>query len=304
MYHYVRDLPLTRYPKIKGRLVVEFKNQLEFLKKSFRIVTLQNVLDACYSGSPLPDNSALLTFDDGYLDHFVNVFPILNAQKIQGCFYPPVKTVMDQEVLDVNKIHFLLASVSNFEALVQNIFSLMDELRSEYALKPNNTYYKELAHASRFDPKEVVFIKRVLQRGLPEKARNQITDRLFRKYVSSDEKAFASELYMNMDHLQCMAQNGMHIGSHGNKHYWMDSLDPETLEGEVDLSVDFLKKLGVPLESYTFCYPYGAYNQPLINLLKSKNFKISFTTEVKKADLQSDNPLALPRLDTNDLPYS
>jgi len=50
------------------------------------------------------------------------------------------------------------------------------------------------------------------------------------------------------------------------------------------------------------CYPYGAYNHSLLNLLKDRGCVVGLTTHVGIADLKQDVPLTLPRLDTNDLP--
>ncbi len=44
MYHYVRDIKNSRYPKIKGLDVSLFKKQLEFFKSNFEIVTMEQVL--------------------------------------------------------------------------------------------------------------------------------------------------------------------------------------------------------------------------------------------------------------------
>ena len=50
------------------------------------------------------------------------------------------------------------------------------------------------------------------------------------------------------------------------------------------------------------CYPYGAYNNSLINILKKKNCKLGLTTKVDIASLSKENAFTLERLDTNDLP--
>ena len=120
MYHFVRELPYTRYPKIKGLLTSEFKNQLTYLETHYQFVTIEECIQAIYSNNTknLPKNAILLTFDDAYIDHFVTVFPILESKKIQGCFFPPAKAILNNDVLDVNKIHFLLASVTS-EVLIQ-----------------------------------------------------------------------------------------------------------------------------------------------------------------------------------------
>jgi peptidoglycan/xylan/chitin deacetylase (PgdA/CDA1 family) len=253
-------------------------------------------------GGELPNNAAMLTFDDGYIDHFINVFPILYEKGIQGCFFPTGKAVAEHRVLDVNKIHFVLASVSDKTDLVRQIFSLMDELRSEYGLETNEYYYEKYAQASRYDPPEVVFIKRILQKGIADGPRVEITDRLFRKYVGLDEAAFARELYMNADQLRCMSKAGMFIGSHGYGHIWLDSVSPEAQKAEIEASLRFLGDLGCDLRQWTFNYPHGAINDSLVSLLKASGANLGLTTEVGIADLGSVDPLLLPRLNTNDLP--
>ena len=110
MYHYVRELPYSRYPQIKGLLTSQFKEQLAYIEKNYQFVTVDDCINAIYFDGDFPLNAILLTFDDAYIDHFMTVFPILESKGIQGCFFPPAKPVLEYEVLDVHKIHFLLAS--------------------------------------------------------------------------------------------------------------------------------------------------------------------------------------------------
>ena len=123
MYHYVRDLNNSRYPEIKGCDVSSFKEQVGYIKKHYNPVTVEEVIDVYYNGGKLPDHAILLTFDDAYADHFTHAFPILEHEHIQGVFFPPVKAVTEHTVLDVNKIHFLLASTP-----ADKMFQLLNEL--------------------------------------------------------------------------------------------------------------------------------------------------------------------------------
>lgn len=303
MYHYVRELEHSRFPEIKGRTVDQFNGQLEYMEKHYTFVTVEELiahLDG--GGGRLPRNAAILTFDDGYIDHFTNVFPILDQKGIQGCFFPIGKAVVNHRVLDVNKIHFLLASVPDKMDIVNQIFVLMDELRSEHGLESNEHYYQMYAQASRFDPPEVNFIKRLLQKGLAEGTRAEITDKLFRKYVAHDEAAFARELYMSFDQLTCMRRAGMYIGSHSYEHRWLDSLSSADQEEEIASSLRFMGELGCDLRDWAFAYPYGAYDESVISILKISGAKFGLTTKVGIADLDGEDPLLLSRLDTNDLP--
>ena len=60
--------------------------------------------------------------------------------------------------------------------------------------------------------------------------------------------------------------------------------------------------MGSPTENWVMCYPYGAYNNSLIDILKKKNCKLGLTTKVDIAGLSKENAFTLERLDTNDLP--
>ena len=309
MYHYVRDLKNSRYPGIKGLQTDLFKEQIYYLRKHYNFVKIEEVLEAFKTGSAklLPKHPVLLTFDDAYADHFNTVFPILEHENIQGCFYAPVKAVTEHTVLDVNKIHFILASTPNekLPSLINEIKILLNKYREEYCLEPFDNYYKRLAVASRFDPAEVIFVKRLLQVELDETLRKVITDILFQKIIGIDEASFSRELYMNKDQIKCMVDCGMHFGSHGYDHYWLNSLSKTKQEFEIKKSIDFIKEVGCDPLNWTICYPYGAYDDSTIELLKENGCKLGLTTTVDLANPEEngrDLIYKLPRLDTNDIP--
>lgn len=58
--------------------IEHLEQHLDWLKnKGYKIISVQNVLDAASGKLPLPDKSALLTFDDGYQSFYTRVFPLL-----------------------------------------------------------------------------------------------------------------------------------------------------------------------------------------------------------------------------------
>ena len=303
MYHYVRELPYTRYPEIRGLLTSQFREQLAYLKKHYTFVTVADCISSLNSKTNLPPNACLLTFDDAYIDHFVMVFPILEENRIQGCFFPPAKAILTHEVIDVNKIHFILASAyKDLDRLISDIYACLDKYRSKYQLKSNSHYYSKLAVKNRFDPAEIIFIKRLLQVELEEDVRKLIVNELFQKYVTKDEPSFSRELYMDIEQLKCMSRNGMYIGSHGYDHYWLDKLPPVRQEMEIDKSLEFLESVNTPTIDWVMSYPYGAYNDSLIEILKKKDCALALTTKVDIANISKENAYTLERLDTNDFP--
>ena len=304
MYHYVRDLPRTRYPRIKGLTIERFEGQLDYLEKHYTNVSLAQVVAARRGERPLPANACLLTFDDGLSDHFTFVFPRLDARGLTGSFFPPARAITGDCVLDTHKVHFILAATEDPRMLVQRVFDLLKPHRADHDLPSDEALYSTYATASRFDPAEVIFIKRILQRGLPEELRQAVTAELFASQVSADEAAFARELYLDLSQLSTMARHGMEIGGHGNRHDWLDSLTPDEQQGEIDATVALLTGiLGRPPVDWTMSYPFGGYNQTTLQIIQSAGCALGLTSKVALvADLAT--PFELPRLDTNDLPHS
>ena len=309
MYHYVRDLKNSRYPNIKGLDIEKFKKQIKFFKENYNFIRMEDLIE--YYKSPnkksLPDKSILLTFDDGYKDHYTYVLPVLLENNIQGSFYIPTKCFQDKEVLDVNKIHFILEScIGEEEKILKEIEEYLEKNKDSRILLSYDDYFKEYAVDSRFDKKEVIFIKRMLQVVLPEDYRKKLLDILFKKYVCTigdkiiSERAFWEELYLTPEQIRMMEKLGMHIGFHSHDHVWLNSLSKEEQEFQIKSSIDYFKEIGVKTEKMTLSYPYGGYNEESVELIKKYEIPLAFTTKVAIADLNKDENYALPRLDTND----
>ena len=158
------------------------------------------------------------------------------------------------------------------------------------------------AIASRYDNNEIIFFKRMLQRELPFEIRHTITSELFYQYVGITEKEFSEELYMSSDELKILLSEGMYVGSHTFSHYWLDSMSRNEQAIEIDKSLKFLADIGALTSDWVMCYPYGAYNEDTLSLLKERDCVIGITSKVGISDLTVDDPLQLCRFDTNDFP--
>lgn len=301
MYHYTRDLKHSRYPEIKGLDVNLFREQIAFMKSNFNIVTMEQVLEAISTKEKLPEKALLLTFDDGYADNYNVAMPILEEYGVQGSFFIPGKTFTTHHLLDVNKIHYVLAS-ANIYNLVEDLKKEMDYYRGqEFQYASTEELFAKYAVASRFDIKETVFVKQMLQTVLPEKLRNIISSKLFAKYVGVTEEQLAYELYMSEEQIRTMKRHGMFIGIHGYDHYWLGNLPVEQMENDISLALDALDEF-VDRKQWVMNYPYGNYNKDVLAYISKLGACLGLTTEVRLADIDKDNPLELPRLDCNDFP--
>lgn len=305
MYHYVRDLARSRYPAIKGRTVADFRGQLDWVGQHLVVVTAEQVIEAAKGGEALPDNAAWLTFDDGYVDHYTNVFPLLDERGWQGSFFVPARPVLEGKLLDVNRIHFVLAAQPDADLLVEELRIAVEAARERGAeLKRWDEYVAELWGECHLDTPQVLFVKLMLQKGLPEAVRNEICDALFKRFVSIDEASFAAELYCSTDQLATMARAGMHIGSHGYDHNWYSALPPDEQARDVARSLEFLRTLGARTHDWVMCYPYGGLNADTLRAVADAGCAVGLTTRTGKAMLGTDDPLQLPRIDTIDLPVA
>lgn len=301
MYHYTRDLVHSRYPKIKGLDINLFREQIAFLKKNFDIVTMEQVIEASKGARKLPQNAMLLTFDDGYIDNFTFAFPILEENGLQGSFFIPGKTFSTHQLLDVNKIHYILASADT-RKLLEDVFERMDFYRGqEFEYPSNQELFKNYAVANRFDSKEIIFVKRILQTALPEDVRNHISSDLFKKYVGISEEQLAYELYMTREQIRTLKRHGMYIGLHGYDHYWLGDLSEDKMKEDITKSVEVMDEF-IDHNQWVMNYPYGSYNQGVLDFIKARGACIGLTTEVQAADLTANDILRLPRLDCNDFP--
>lgn len=301
MYHYIRDLEHSRYPRIKGLDVKLFRKQIEFMVGNFNVVTMEQVMETVEQGKPLPDKALLLTFDDGYIDHFMFAFPILEEFRLQGSFFIPGKTFTTHRLLDVNKIHYLLAS-ADIHQLVAELKRQMDHYRGqEFDYAPTDELFRQYAVPNRFDTGETIFVKRMLQTVLPEPLRNRISSGLFKNYLGITEEQLAFELYMTENQIRTMKRHGMFIGIHGFDHYWLGNLPLEQMKKDVSQALDALGGL-IDRGHWAMNYPYGNYSQEVLEFIEREGACVGFSTEVRVAEIGKDNPLTLPRLDCNDFP--
>jgi hypothetical protein len=66
----------------------DFERQLRYLKRSsFQTIDLYALYDHLNDGTPLPARSLVLTFDDGYLDNWVNVWPLLRRYGMKATIF-------------------------------------------------------------------------------------------------------------------------------------------------------------------------------------------------------------------------
>jgi len=93
-----------------------FDRQLRYLKrKGFHTITLYEVSEYLKHGATLPPNAVVLTFDDGYLDNWVFVYPLLKKYGMKATLF------VATDFVDPRNLHR-----PNIEAVWSGITSMED----------------------------------------------------------------------------------------------------------------------------------------------------------------------------------
>jgi peptidoglycan/xylan/chitin deacetylase (PgdA/CDA1 family) len=90
MYHYVGELPPDADEYRVGLTIrpQTFRDHMVYLRDNgYTPISMYDLDAALRVGAPLPPKPVILTFDDGHLDHYVTVFPILQEFGFTGTFF-------------------------------------------------------------------------------------------------------------------------------------------------------------------------------------------------------------------------
>ena len=292
-YHYVRYVKRSKYPNLKALEFDKFKNQIQYLRTRFNILRCDDFHEILLTKKIPRKPSILLTFDDGYNDHFEYVYPYLKKYKLNGFFYLVLDTLTNNKVLNVNKIQFILEGESDKDFILRYIFSKTKHL---------NIDIDEIHIDTRFDDFKTVLIKQLLQYYLPKKIRNKIINNLFNKIIDVDEKEFSKNLYLNISTVKEMMNDSMVFGIHGSSHTHLGKLPNSIQKQEIDKSINFFNQNNLWNKIKTICYPNGSYNNFTLYYINQKKLDFGLITNppdnISKKNI--GKKYILPRLDTKE----
>ena len=298
-YHYVRPIKNSRYPNLKGLEVKEFINQINYLKSKYNIISGEEIINTIINKDKLPKKACLLTFDDGYKDHYKYVMPELLEKKISGCFFPSAQNILNSTVTETNKIHFILNTKKNLDIIKDINFFLKKE---NCKIPEKQKIYKnfEKKFQKRWDNKEVKYIKYLLQSWIAPDIREKCCKFLFKKYLKIEESQLSKNLYMSTKEISEMIENGMTIGGHGYRHIRLGELSLSKQKIELSKMFNFLKKYNIE-KNWIMCYPYGSFNKDTVSILLKKNCLLGFSASSGRSFLGKKNLFNIKRFDTNDI---
>ena len=242
------------------------RNVLLFLSNIYNIVSIQYIESYYYNQKPL-HNCCHITFDDGDRSFYTTVFPIIKEFQLPVSIYVSPKIVKTGE-------NFWFQEIRNYnkEVLRNIINNKYPYLKNINPKIPISAIFKSLQLTQIW---EVISEYRSIMKIDAEKRMNMSESEL--------KEVYNSGLVV--------------IGAHTLNHPILANETETAAHNEIQSSIIELSEiLGIPVRY--FAYPNGIpqldFGEREMNILKSMNIKLAFSTENKSFSIK-DNPLSIPR---------
>lgn len=297
MYHYVRDLPNSGYPRLKAMLLDDFRSQVAWLADTYEMATMESAL-AFLNGTYQPSRPlCLLTFDDGVKEHYADVLPVLAERRIQGMFFVITGCLEDHVVAPVHMNHFLMASMDweQYTKEFEEQLYIADRHAADLSVDASTA-----ARTYPWDTAEVARFKYLFNFLLKAETREPIVKSLFQRHIGAED-SFAKELYVSWEEAREMQSAGMVIGGHTHSHSVLSRMSSQELALDLGSCRRLLDERCLPQTVWPFCYPYGkkdSFDGRTIQTLKDLRFDCSFSTEAESNHPHGDR-YAIRRIDCN-----
>jgi len=302
MYHHVRRKGEKFFPKLVSLDFKEFTNQLDYLEKKYQIVNIEDLTNFISKKKKPKKKLCMLTFDDGYLNHYTTIYPELKRRNLQGFFFPPSKAIIKRKLMDSNKAHLLIASKVPIRKLNKELETLYYKFKIDKIIKLEfSELIKKYKHPFGYDNAETILFKRITQHVIPEKLRKKIFDSMLKKFVKISEKNLAKNMYITKRQAKEMLSNGMIFGNHCHDHLWLEKENEKNQQYQINQGLKFLKSIGMKLNNWIMCYPYGSYNKSTIEILKNKHCFLGLTSVNRAYNYKVDSNFEIPRIDCNNV---
>jgi len=228
-------------------------DQLQYLVRNFKVVSLEAMLDRLSNGSFPLAHEIVLTFDDGLRNNLTVVYPILRQLQVPATMFVCPGLVESGQWLWNHEMRCRLQTLAASD---------LAELRM-----------KLLAPGTSVDAiVEWMKTLRLQQRLMAETIIRQATA----GFQPTDAQGAAFDI-MDWNDLRSLDCNLITVGSHTLSHPILTTLSAEEIESEILESRRCLEQR-LQRKVDFFCYPNGAYDKRAYQLVQ-KTYRAAVTTE-------------------------
>jgi peptidoglycan/xylan/chitin deacetylase (PgdA/CDA1 family) len=256
-----------------------FAAQIDAVRRSFDVVSLDDLLAWTAGRGTLPARPLLITFDDGYRDNLIHALPALRRRAL------PAVLFVATDCIDGRPFYW---------DVVAHAFAMAAPGGGDLPLLGPRVWNGEGSRRALIG----AWIAEAKQR--PEADRRRAVDDLATALgVRSDDGALAG-LYLRWDELRRLHDAGVAIGAHTMSHPILSRVPAGVAEREIAGGKDRLEReLGIPVSA--FAYPNGRpqdFDDGHRRILERLGFALAFTLSPGPDGLAAARrrPLAIRRI--------
>jgi len=287
MFHRVADTFFDISLLVKQKT---FGECMKYISQSHPVISMDFLIQNFDKWENIPDDSFVITFDDGWIDFRAVAYPVLSKLKIPATIYLATGFVSSECSYWQERLNNLLIHVStnrNIFLKTYNIISIpeIDLKLRDLISKSGGTpvIFKFIDYLKKFTHDKILKIISDLE-GFLEEHSIKVSEDKHRSFV-------------NWDELNSIQDSNISFGSHTVSHPILSNTQPDTAREEINNSREIIeKKTGRSV--IHFCYPNGNYNDGIKSIV-SKSYKSACTTNSGFVSKYSDT-YALNRIGINE----
>ena len=262
-----------------------FGKHLIYLERHFQVVPLEKLISQLEKGQDI-DNECVITFDDGWIDNYLNAYPILKKYKFPGTIF------LISDFVGSKKYMW-------FEKVARAIWKEEGERNEKVPDLSNYPYLRRISFfeiysdsQAKIEDKIDAIIRRM--KGLNRSEIIEAIDEIYRFFNSRIPSESPDQLFLSWEQIKEMEGDNISFGSHTASHV---DLTLERFEDVRQELADSKKNIEDKLNkgAKTFCYPYGNYSDQVKEAVKKAGY-IGATTYDQGFISRGSDPYLMARI--------
>jgi len=291
IYHGV--VPEALVPPCSLQLSVQdFAWQMAYMKRHYHVMPLSELVRKINQNEVLPDNIAVVTFDDGFENNYTVAYPVLKRLGIPATIFIPTGFVETDKILWPQELYLMMTASS------QKGLDMRDHGMGIYDLRTMSSNTNMMTLNT-----QVIDDMRSCFKNFPEEDKKRLLAIIRQRLGVGDldeglRRRFAM---LSWEQITKMNQSGfISFGSHTANHPFLINLDKDALTREIVESFETIKKK-LNSQDILFAYTYG--NQGDFNELSKQIVKeqgaVCAVTTIEGLNGREDDLFELKRVFCN-----
>jgi peptidoglycan/xylan/chitin deacetylase (PgdA/CDA1 family) len=237
----------------------EFARQMDYVARNYNVISGTDLVSSIQSGKPLPPKSALITFDDGYLDNYTNAYPVLKSRNLPAIIFLATDFIGESKPFYWDYVAYCFHHTKKTDA----------DLPILGAQIWNSVITRE---------RVMLALVEALKKMPEQEKRNLVAQLPAALEVAVREDSF-TRLMITWSQAREMSENGIEMGGHTASHPILTRISLAEATSELARSKQRIEdELNKPVS--TFAYPNGQgtdFNPEIIGRVQQTGFKAAFT---------------------------